>query len=54
MVLEAMISGSTGDPGPSREEDGREKGNEQSKVCSLIEVKPNEAILGPHLPVMLG
>lgn len=45
-----MSPGSTGDPGPSREEDGREKGNEQSKVCSLAEYKQEEL----HLLVMPG
>ena len=49
----SQSTGSTG-MGPSREEDGKVKGNEQANVHSLSGHKQNQAILGFELPVMLG
>lgn len=43
-----MSPGSTGDPGPSGEEDGRVKGNEQAHTHSLVEHKQNQAMLGSN------
>lgn len=45
--------GGTG-TGPSREEDGKVKGNEQADVHSLSGHKQNQAMLGFELPVVLG